>query len=66
MLSKARGTPVYSPAPGVIPDMVTWPVSSGSPVELAADRDAEAARDLIDAGRWLDEGGSFDPEPGSR
>jgi uncharacterized integral membrane protein len=32
MLSKTRGTPVYSPAPGVIPDTITGPVTDGSPV----------------------------------
>jgi uncharacterized integral membrane protein len=30
MLSKTRGTPVYSPAPGVIPDTITGPVPNGS------------------------------------
>ena len=37
MLSKTRSTPVYSPAPGVIPDTITGPASNGSPV--AADPD---------------------------
>ncbi len=32
MLSKTRSTPVNSPAPGVVPDTVTGPVSNGSPV----------------------------------
>jgi uncharacterized integral membrane protein len=32
MLSKTRGTPVHSPAPGVIPDTITDPVTNGSPV----------------------------------
>jgi hypothetical protein len=32
MLSKTRTTPGRSPAPGVIPDTVTGPVSDGSPV----------------------------------
>jgi len=32
MLSKTRGTPVHSPAPGVIPDTITGPVTDGSPV----------------------------------
>lgn len=29
MLTKAPGTPVHSPAPGVIPDTITGPVSDG-------------------------------------
>jgi uncharacterized integral membrane protein len=37
MLSKTRGTPVYSPAPGVIPDTITGPVSSGSAVATDSD-----------------------------
>jgi Lipopolysaccharide assembly protein A domain len=32
MLSKTRSTPVHSPAPGVIPDTITGPVSNGSSV----------------------------------
>jgi uncharacterized integral membrane protein len=32
MLSKTRSTSVRSPAPGVIPERVTGPVSNGSPV----------------------------------
>jgi uncharacterized integral membrane protein len=32
MLSKTRSTPVRSPAPGVIPERVTGPVSNGSPI----------------------------------
>jgi uncharacterized integral membrane protein len=32
MLSKTRGTPVFSPAPGVIPDMVIRPLTGSSPV----------------------------------
>jgi uncharacterized integral membrane protein len=32
MLSKTRGTPVYSPAPGVIPDTITDPITNGAPV----------------------------------
>jgi uncharacterized integral membrane protein len=32
MLSETRGTPVYSPAPGVIPDTITGPVTNGSSV----------------------------------
>jgi hypothetical protein len=32
MLPKTRSTPVHSPAPGVIPDTITGPVSDGSPV----------------------------------
>jgi uncharacterized integral membrane protein len=32
MLSKTRGMSVRSPAPGVIPDTITGPVSNGSPV----------------------------------
>jgi len=32
MLSKTRRTPVYSPAPGVIPDTMTGPVRNGSPI----------------------------------
>jgi uncharacterized integral membrane protein len=31
MLSKTRGTPIGPPAPGVIPDTTTGPVSDGSP-----------------------------------
>jgi uncharacterized integral membrane protein len=31
MLSKTRSTPVHSPAPGVIPETITGPVSDGSP-----------------------------------
>jgi hypothetical protein len=31
MLTKTRSTPVHSPAPGVIPDTITGPVSNGSP-----------------------------------
>jgi uncharacterized integral membrane protein len=42
MLSKTRGTPAYSPAPGVIPDTITAPVSNGSPV--ATDPDIAPAR----------------------
>ncbi|MGA2926876.1 MAG: LapA family protein [Solirubrobacteraceae bacterium] len=30
MLTKTRGTPVRSPAPGVIPDTITGPVGNGS------------------------------------
>ena len=41
MLSKTRSTPVDSPAPGVIPDTITGPVSNGSPV--ATDPDFFAA-----------------------
>jgi uncharacterized integral membrane protein len=41
MLSKTRSTPVYSPAPGVIPDTITGPVSNGSAV--ATDPDAAPA-----------------------
>jgi uncharacterized integral membrane protein len=37
MLSKTRGTPVYSPAPGVIPDPITGPVSNGSGVATDSD-----------------------------
>ena len=32
MLSKTRGTPVRSPAPGVIPDAIAGAASNGSPV----------------------------------
>jgi uncharacterized integral membrane protein len=32
MLSKTRSAPVDSPAPGVIPDRITGPVTNGSPV----------------------------------
>ncbi len=35
MLSKTRATPVYSAAPGVIPDTVTGPVTNGAPVARA-------------------------------
>jgi uncharacterized integral membrane protein len=38
MLSNTRSTPVRSPAPGVIPDPITGPVSNGSVV--ATDPDA--------------------------
>jgi hypothetical protein len=31
MLSKTRSTPVHSPAPGVVPDTITGPVSDGPP-----------------------------------
>ena len=37
MLSKTRSTPVRSPAPGVIPERVTGPVSNGSPVASGPD-----------------------------
>jgi uncharacterized integral membrane protein len=37
MLSKTLSTPAYSPAPGVIPDTVTGPVSDGSPVATDPD-----------------------------
>jgi uncharacterized integral membrane protein len=37
MLSKTRSTPVNSPAPGVIPDTITGPVSNGSPVATDPD-----------------------------
>ena len=37
MLSKTRGTPVYSPAPGVIPDTITRPVRNGSAVATDSD-----------------------------
>jgi uncharacterized integral membrane protein len=42
MLSKTRGTPVRSRAPGVIPDTITGPVSNGSPV--ATDPDLATAQ----------------------
>jgi uncharacterized integral membrane protein len=42
MLSKTRSTPVRSPAPGVIPDTITGPVSNGSPV--ATDPDVGTVR----------------------
>lgn len=32
MLSKTRGAPANSPAPGVIPDKITGPVTNGTPV----------------------------------
>jgi uncharacterized integral membrane protein len=38
MLSKTRSSPVRSPAPGVIPDPITAPVSDGSPAATARDR----------------------------
>jgi uncharacterized integral membrane protein len=41
MLSKTRSTPVYSPAPGVIPDTLTGPASNGSPI--ASDRNVAPA-----------------------
>ena len=37
MLSKTRDRPVRSPAPGVIPDPITAPVSDGAPVAGDAD-----------------------------
>jgi uncharacterized integral membrane protein len=37
MLSKTRSTPVYSPAPGVIPETITEPASNGSTVAAGAD-----------------------------
>jgi hypothetical protein len=42
MLSKTRGMPVYSPAPGVIPDTITGPASNGSAV--ATERDVAPAQ----------------------
>ena len=41
MLSKTRSTPVYSPAPGEIPDAITGPVGNGSPI--ATDQGVETA-----------------------
>lgn len=32
MLTKTRGAPVESPAPGVIPDTITGPATNGAPV----------------------------------
>ncbi len=37
MLSKTRSMPVHSPAPGVIPDTITGPVSNGSAVAREPD-----------------------------
>jgi uncharacterized integral membrane protein len=37
MLSKTQSTPVRSPAPGVIPDVITGPVSDGPGVAADAD-----------------------------
>jgi uncharacterized integral membrane protein len=37
MLSKTRSTPGRSPAPGVIPETITGPVSDESPVATGAD-----------------------------
>ena len=37
MVSKTRSTPVRSPAPGVIPDTITGPVTNGSPVATDAE-----------------------------
>jgi uncharacterized integral membrane protein len=37
MLSKPRTSPVRSPAPGVIPDPITEPVSNGSPAATGPD-----------------------------
>ena len=37
MRSKTRGMPVSSPAPGVIPDTITGPVSNGKPVAREPD-----------------------------
>jgi hypothetical protein len=38
MLSKTRGMPVHSSAPGVIPDAITDPVSNGASAAADADR----------------------------
>jgi uncharacterized integral membrane protein len=43
MPTKTRSTPVYSPAPGVIPDTITDPVSNGSALATGADGDAAQA-----------------------
>jgi uncharacterized integral membrane protein len=42
MLSKTRTTPVYSPAPGVIPDTITGAVGDEAPI--ASDRDVAPAQ----------------------
>jgi uncharacterized integral membrane protein len=41
MLSKTRSAPVYSPAPGVIPDTIAGPVRNASPI--ASDGDVARA-----------------------
>ena len=43
MLSTTRSAPVYSPAPGVIPETVTAPASNGSPVATGPDPGIAAA-----------------------
>jgi uncharacterized integral membrane protein len=48
MLSKTRGTPVYSPAPGVIPDTITGPVRNGSAVSDVAPAAQPSATTAID------------------
>jgi uncharacterized integral membrane protein len=42
MLTKTRGMPVHSAAPGVIPETITGPTSNGS--RVATDRDVAPAR----------------------
>jgi len=37
MLSKTRGMPVNSPAPGVVPDTITGPIGNGAPITADAD-----------------------------
>jgi uncharacterized integral membrane protein len=37
MLTKTRSTPIRSPAPGVIPETITGPVSNGSPARTNPD-----------------------------
>ena len=51
MLSKTRSMPVYSAAPGVIPDAIMEPVSNGPLVTTRSPSE-----------RWLDQGGSFSSE----
>jgi hypothetical protein len=43
MLTKTRSTPVHSPAPGVIPDTITGPVSDWSAVAGYSDLDPARA-----------------------
>jgi hypothetical protein len=53
MLSKTRGTPANSPAPGVIPDTITGPVTNGSPGTngRVSTQPATSAHDRPESGR---------------
>src|SRR5579884_162091 len=57
MLSKSRGMPVHSPAPGVIPDTITDPVSNGAPV--TRDPNAPSARSTEQAAGGETRAGRF-------